>query len=354
MPEHTNHLTPQTDAVRDPILEVRDLHTHYFTDEGVVRSVDGATFSVPRGKTVCIVGESGCGKSVTARSILQLIDKPGRIVGGQILFHPTPDTTIDIAALDPRGKAIRSIRGKDIAMIFQEPMTSLSPVHTIGDQIVEAALLHLPVSKREAKELAIRSLDSVGIPRAKDRFDSYVFELSGGMRQRAMIAMALICKPKLLIADEPTTALDVTTQANILDLVADLQQETGTTVLFITHDLGVVAEIGDEVIVMYLGKVAENGDVDTIFHDPKHPYTKALLRSIPTIGSSRGQVLETIAGMVPHPLNRPPGCPFHNRCDAFMPGTCDVYEPSLTTLEGDHRVRCFLYEDAPNAAAVTR
>jgi peptide/nickel transport system ATP-binding protein len=224
-------------------------------------------------------------------------------------------------------------------------------VHTIGDQIVEAALLHLPIGRREAKDLAIDALDNVGIPKARDRFDSYVFELSGGMRQRAMIAMALICKPKLLIADEPTTALDVTTQANILDLMAELQRETGTTVLFITHDLGVVAEIGDEVIVMYLGKVAENADVDTIFHDPKHPYTQALLRSIPKIGSSRGTALEAIAGMVPHPLNRPRGCPFHNRCEAFMPGICDVAEPALTTLRDDHHVRCFLYEDHAQAGA---
>jgi oligopeptide/dipeptide ABC transporter ATP-binding protein len=333
----------------DNILEVNDLKTYYFTDEGIVKSVDGATFSVPRGKTVCIVGESGCGKSVTARSILQLIDRPGRVVEGEILFSPTPGVTVDIAKLDPRGKDLRKIRGKEISMIFQEPMSSLSPVHTIGDQIVEAVRLHFPVTYKEAKKRAIEALGHVGIPKPTSRFDSYIFELSGGMRQRAMIAMALVCRPKLLIADEPTTALDVTTQANILDLISDLQKEFGMTVLFITHDLGVVAEIGDEVIVMYLGKVAERADIDSAFYNAKHPYTQALLKSIPKIGQSRGKELESIEGLVPHPLNRPAGCPFHTRCTKFMPGVCDFHEPALTAFRDRHEAKCFLYQEAKPA-----
>ena len=275
----------------ETLLELRDLKTHFFTDEGVVKAVDGVSFSIPRGKTLCVVGESGCGKSMMARSILQLVEPPGRIVSGNILFHSSPGESVNLAKLEPRGRAIRQLRGNEIAMIFQEPMTSLSPVHTIGNQIMEAILLHLPVGKKEAQERAAEVLSRVGIPKPKERLSSYTFELSGGMRQRAMIAMALACEPKLLIADEPTTALDVTTQANILDLIKELQEELDMSVMFITHDLGVVAEIADEVVVMYLGTVAEKGDVDDIFHDPKHPYTKALLRSIPKLGTGhRGKL----------------------------------------------------------------
>ena len=277
--------TPSDAAEPDAVLlEVRDLRTHFFTQEGVVRAVDGVDLTVPLGRTVCVVGESGCGKSVTARSILSLVDRPGRIVGGSILFRDKAGDTVDLAALDPRSVRMRGIRGGEIAMIFQEPMASLSPMYTIGAHLVETIRLHMSMDQKTAREHAIEMLRRVGIPRPEQRIDAYSFQLSGGMCQRAMIAMALACGPSLLIADEPTTALDVTTQARILDLIKDLQDQTGMSVLFITHDLGVVAEIADEVVVMYLGTVVERGTVDEIFHDPKHPYTQALLRSIPTIG----------------------------------------------------------------------
>ena len=267
------------------LLEVRDLKTHFFSDEGLVKAVDGLNLSLKRGQTLCVVGESGCGKSVTARSILRIVPAPGRIVGGEIHFRQRTGESIDLARMNPKGRAIRQIRGREISMIFQEPMSSLSPVHTIGSQIMEAILLHLPVNRREARKRAVSMLDLVGIPRASEQLDAYSFELSGGMRQRAMIAIALACEPQLLIADEPTTALDVTTQANILDLISELQRDSGMSVLFITHDLGVVAEIADEVVVMYLGRDVESGDVDSIFHDSKHPYTRALLQSIPRYDS---------------------------------------------------------------------
>ncbi len=338
---------------QDLLLEVKDLKTQFFTDDGIVRAVDGVSFDVKQGEILCVVGESGCGKSVTARSILQIVDYPGRVVEGQILFHRRTDRgngasrateVIDLAALDPRGRQIREIRGADISMIFQEPMTSLSPIHTIGDQITEAILLHLPVSKDEAKERAIELLHRVGIPKPADRLGAYTFQLSGGMRQRAMIAMALSCNPSLLIADEPTTALDVTTQAQILDLMLELKEEFGMSIMLITHDLGVVAEMADDVVVMYLGIVAEKGDVDSIFHDAKHPYTQALLRSIPKVGlRATGQRLNSIRGMVPDPYNRPAGCPYHTRCDEYMPGICDQIMPPPIRLEEDRQVRCLLY-----------
>jgi peptide/nickel transport system ATP-binding protein len=335
------------------LVEVQGLKTHFFTDEGIVRAVDGVDLAIKRGQTLCVVGESGCGKSITARSILQIVERPGRIVEGKILYYrrqPTQNgqqTTeiIDLATLEPWGRQIRDIRGKDIAMIFQEPMTSLSPVHTIGDQIVETIRLHNPLPKKEALNLAAEMLRRVGIPRPEQQLNSYTFQLSGGMRQRAMIAMALSCNPSLLIADEPTTALDVTTQAQILDLMWDLKDEFGMSILFITHDLGVVAEIADEVAVMYLGVVAERGDVFTIFREPKHPYTRALLRSIPTMDIQAGQTLDSIQGMVPDPYNRPPGCPFHTRCNDFMPDLCDQQTPPRTLFADGHEVRCWLYND---------
>ncbi len=263
-----------------PILEVRDLHTHFPVRAGVVKAVDGVSFTLHRGQTVCIVGESGSGKSVTARSILQIVERPGRIEGGQILFHRDDGTTVDLAALHPRSGAIRAVRGREIAMIFQEPMSSLSPVHTIGNQIMEVLRLHLKMPKAAARERAIELLRAVEIPNPERAVDRYTFEFSGGMRQRAMIAMALACDPAVLIADEPTTALDVTTQAEILDLIARLQETRGTAVIFITHDMGVVAEIADEVVVMYHGKVVERGPVETIFHAPQDPYTQMLLGSV--------------------------------------------------------------------------
>jgi ABC-type dipeptide/oligopeptide/nickel transport system ATPase component len=268
-------------AERDILLEIKDLRTHFATSEGVVRAVDGVDLVVRRGRTLCVLGESGCGKSITARSILQIVDKPGRITGGQILFHDRERGIVDLAAMRPTGPEIRRIRGRKIAMIFQEPMTSLSPVHTIGQQIIEVVNLHLGLDGGAARAHTIDILSRVGIPNAASRLDNYPFQLSGGMRQRAMIALALACKPDLLIADEPTTALDVTTQAQILDLMRDLQAEMGMAMMFITHDLGVVAEIADDVAVMYLGEVVERADVLTLFEDPKHPYTQALLASVP-------------------------------------------------------------------------
>lgn len=328
----------------DNLLEVSDLHTHFFTDEGVVMAVNGASFILPRGKTLCVVGESGSGKSVTARSILRIVDEPGRIVSGEIVLHKEGGS-VDLAQLDGRGKEIRSIRGKDISMIFQEPMSALSPVHTIGNQLVEAVRLHLPVTKQEAAARCVAMLTKVGLAKSVDRMKSYPFELSGGMRQRVCIAMALVCEPKLLIADEPTTALDVTTQAGILDLLRDLQQEMGMSVLFITHDLGVVAEIADEVVVMYLGKTVERGSVRDIFYDPKHPYTKSLLKSVPKLELGQRERLESIHGMVPHPFNRPTGCSFHTRCPEKMHGVCDRFVPPPESLGAGREVRCLLYSD---------
>ncbi len=336
---------------KDILLEVKGLKTYFFLDEGTVKAVDGVDFEIRRGKTLCIVGESGCGKSVTARSILQIVDPPGRIVEGEILFYRETNSNgtgqatevLNLAAMDPRGRAIRSIRGREIAMIFQEPMTSLSPVHTIGNQIIEAIRLHFPVTKEEARERAVEMLRRVGIPKPEQRIDDYPFQLSGGMRQRAMIAMALSCHPSLLIADEPTTALDVTTQAQILDLMAELQEEFGMAIMLITHDLGVVAEMADDVAVMYLGHVVERGDVDSIFHDPKHPYTQALLRSIPKVGLKARERLDSIRGMVPDPYNRPAGCPFHTRCDEMIAGLCDRVLPPRITLGEGREVRCLLY-----------
>jgi oligopeptide/dipeptide ABC transporter ATP-binding protein len=343
---------------KDILLEIKDLQTHFETSEGVVKAVNGVDLMVRRSQTLCVLGESGCGKSITARSILQIVGKPGRIVGGEIIFNDRDEGPIDLAALNPTGAEIRRIRGRRIAMIFQEPMTSLSPVHTIGNQIVETIQLHQAVAKDEARERAVAILRRVGIPNAADRLNAYPFQLSGGMRQRAMIALALCCKPDLLIADEPTTALDVTTQATILDLMRDLQAEFGMAIMFITHDLGVVAEIADEVAVMYLGEVVEQADVDTIFHAPKHPYTRALLGSVPRLGQRpaagrHGQRLTSIRGMVPHPFARPDGCPFNTRCDLVVPGICNVSHPTLLPAGPHHLARCHLvpkFEEPAHAA----
>jgi peptide/nickel transport system ATP-binding protein len=334
----------------ETLLDVKDLRIHFFTDEGVVKAVDGVDLSIERGKTLCLVGESGCGKSVTARAFLKLVRSPGKIVGGQMLFRPSSGgSVVDIATLDPKGPDIRAIRGKHIAMIFQEPMTSLSVMHTIGNQIMETILVHEKVSKAEARNRSIELLRLVEIPRPERLIDEYPFRLSGGMRQRAMIAMALACNPTLLIADEPTTALDVTTQAQILDLMRSLQAQYGMAILFITHDLGVVAEIADEVAVMYLGRVVEQSGVDATFNAPKHPYTQALLRSIPKIGGKR-QELDPIKGTVPSPFRRPSGCTFNPRCPQRM-GHCSAIEPQLTEVGERHLVRCLLYEPAAEMEA---
>lgn len=330
----------------NPLLEVQDLKTYFFTSEGVVKAVDGVDFSICPGETFCLVGESGCGKSVTAFSITQIVQRPGRIVSGHIYWQRDDGSVCDLAVMSPKGKALRSIRGREIAMVFQEPMSSLSPVHTIGDQISEAFRLHFQVDKAQARKETIATLKLVGIPKPERAFDSYTFQLSGGMRQRAMIAMALVCRPRLLIADEPTTALDVTMQAVILDLIKELQQELGMAVMLITHNLGVVAEVADKVAVMYLGRIVESADVHSLFLEPKHPYTMALLRSIPKLGSSKKERLATIRGMVPHPFNRPSGCTFYPRCDYFIAGTCDRVVPPITRLDGGRIVRCFLYNSA--------
>jgi oligopeptide/dipeptide ABC transporter ATP-binding protein len=333
-----------------PILSVRNLKTYFFQDEGTVKAVDGASFDVHPRRTLGIVGESGCGKSVTARSILRIVERPGRILEGEILLRrPSTngqETETDLVQLSPDSKEMRAIRGGEIGLVFQEPMTSFSAHYTVGNQIIETIRLHQKISKLEARDRAIEGLRHVGVPQPERRIDEYAFQLSGGLRQRVMIAMVLSCDPRILIADEPTTALDVTTQAQILDLLRDLQQETGMAVMLITHNMGVIAEMADDVVVMYLGRVVEVGPVDTIFHTSKHPYTRALLRSIPSILSQPRTKLPTITGAVPHPYNRPSGCPFHPRCSEFMAGLCDVQEPDLLSVGDKHAVSCFLYQGA--------
>lgn len=337
---------------RPPLIEVQDLKTHFFLNEGTVRAVDGVSFTIRRGQTLGVVGESGCGKSITARSILRIVRPPGRIVDGKILLHrePTsrdkPGEVVDLTALDSGGREVRQIRGGEVSMVFQEPMTSLSPVHTVGDQITEAILLHQPVDEKDARKLAIEMLNKVGMPQPGRTIDRYPHQLSGGQRQRTMIAMALSCNPELLIADEPTTALDVTTEAQILQLMRNLQRELGMAIMFITHNLGVVAQMCEAVIVMYMGRVVETADVDTLFFSPKHPYTKALLQSIPKMGYKSSGVatrLASIKGTVPDPYSIPKGCPFHPRCTEMIRGVCDEETPPLIDVGPGQQVRCHLY-----------
>jgi peptide/nickel transport system ATP-binding protein len=384
--------TPGIEMSTDTVVSVRDLRVEFPTQVGVVRALNGVSFDVPRGRVLGIVGESGCGKSVTARAILRIIERPGRIVSGDIYFRPARQTrrgaggsrsaetistgkgngahaaeatdtpgststgtstassagsagTIELTALDPMGAAIRDIRGQEISMIFQEPMTSLNPVYTVGNQIQEAVLLHQTSDRDEAARRAVDILRRVGMPNPDRIARSYPHQLSGGMRQRAMIAMALSCTPTLLIADEPTTALDVTTEAQILELMRELQADFHMSIMFITHSMGVVAQLCDEVIVMYLGRVVERATVDDLFHNPKHPYTVSLLRSIPRIGTSRGTPLEVIKGTVPDPYSTVAGCPFHPRCPSAMKGLCDTVLPLETPVDDkpDHSVRCHLY-----------
>ncbi len=318
-----------------PLLEVRDLRTYFFTEAGVARAVDGVSWSLPRGKTLALVGESGCGKSVTALSIMRLVpDPPGRIVGGQILFDGR-----DLVTASER--ELRQIRGNRIGMIFQEPMTSLNPVYTIGDQIIEAIELHQSLRGRAARELAIEMLRQVGIPAPERRVDEYPHQLSGGMRQRVMIAMALSCNPSLLIADEPTTALDVTIQAQILDLLRSLQEQRHMSVLLITHDLGVVAQVADEVCVMYASRIVERAEVRELFANPLHPYTQGLFRSIPRLGQEKER-LEVIPGNVPNPLHFPSGCKFHPRCPrGHDDPQCRTQDLGLKELRPGHWVACW-------------
>ena len=304
--------------------------------------MDGVDFSIEPQKTLGVVGESGCGKSVTALSIMGLIPSPpGRIEAGEIMYERNGER-LDLARLDPKGTTMRSIRGNEIAMIFQDPMTSLNPVYTIGYQIMEVLMLHQGLKKRQAHQKAIDILQSVGIPSPEQRVDNFPHQLSGGMRQRAMIAMALACNPKLLIADEPTTGLDVTIQAQVLDLMADLRKNFQAAMMFITHDLGVVAHIADDVIVMYLGKIVESADVREIFHDPRHPYTLGLMESIPSLTSKGKERLIPIKGVVPDPRDMPPGCGFEPRCPQAMP-VCKTRSPESVAIAAGHKVACWLF-----------
>ena len=315
------------------LLEVKDLKTYFFLDEGVAKAVDGVSFHVDKGETLGLVGESGCGKSVSALSIMRLIpNPPGKIVGGQIILGGK-----NVLELDE--KQVRDIRGNEVSMIFQEPMTSLNPVFTCGSQIEEAVILHQKVSKKEARQKAIEMLRLVGIPAPEQRVREYPHQLSGGMRQRVMIAMALSCNPSLLLADEPTTALDVTIQAQILELLERLQRELHMAVIMITHDLGVIAEVASRVAVMYAGKIVEYAGVQEIFNTPRHPYTQGLLRSIPKLTDSKDR-LAVIPGMVPNPLAFPQGCKFHPRCSRAI-AECRKAEPDLRELVPDHWVCCF-------------
>lgn len=323
-------------AEKDLLLDVKELQTFFHTENGVVRAVDGVSFSVNKGEIVAIVGESGCGKSVTSFSIIDLISPPGKIEGGEILFEGQ-----DLTKFSKR--QMRNIRGNEISMIFQEPLTSLNPVFTIGHQISEAILLHQKISKVEARRLAVNMLKRVGIPRAEQVYSSYPHSLSGGMRQRAMIAMALSCNPKLLIADEPTTALDVTIQAQILYLLKELSDTFGTAIILITHDLGVVAELADRVIVMYAGQVVEERNVYDLFEKPKHPYTQGLLDSTPRIHDLKDKLI-SIDGTVPTPEEMPRGCRFNPRCP-FAMDICREKDPSLIDVGSGETVRCWLYDE---------
>jgi peptide/nickel transport system ATP-binding protein len=335
--------TPSVGQKR-PLVRVNDLKTYFRTMDGTVRAVDGVTLDIHPGEALGLVGESGCGKSVTAFSIMRLLPpKTSRIVQGSILFDRGDGSqSVDLATVDPNGETIRSIRGNEIAMIFQEPLTSLSPVHTVGSQIAEAVELHQHASQAEAREKAITMLEAVGMAMPEQRFTEFPHQFSGGMRQRAMIAMALSCHPKLLIADEPTTALDVTIQAQILELMKALQEEMGMSILMITHNLGVIAETCSRVAVMYMGKVVETSDVRTIFRNPLHPYTVGLMRSIPHLGTRVKDRLTPIPGSVPDPYSIPQGCAFGPRCPAFRQESCREEIP-LMEIEPGHHVRCILY-----------
>jgi len=333
----------------EALLRVQDLAVHFFTEDGVARAVDGVSFDIRPRETFCLVGESGCGKSVTALSIMRLVPSPpGRIVSGRILLDGT-----DLLSL--AGPAMRGVRGRRISMIFQEPMTSLNPVFTVGNQVVEAVRLHRGVGRRQAREIAVEMLERVRIPEPKMRMDEYPHQMSGGMKQRVMIAMALVCRPELLIADEPTTALDVTIQAQILDLIEDLCREMGMSMMLITHDLGVVAEAADTVAIMYAGRIVEYADVRTIFGEPLHPYMVSLFKSMPTLGSA-GRRLDVIPGRVPDPRRYPSGCRFHPRC--YMASTeCAATDPTLREIRPGHWAACLRlegYETAPLFASVTR
>jgi oligopeptide/dipeptide ABC transporter ATP-binding protein len=356
----------------DLLIDVRDLHVDFDVRAGVVRAVDGLDLEIRTGQTMGVIGESGCGKSVTARVIMQMVPKPGK-VRGEVLYYRRikkdgKSEAIDIVninKLNPDGEVIRQIRGGEIGMIFQEPMSSLTPVYTagthineavtlhrlfpiskVGEQMAETIMAHRKVTKKEAREIAIEMLHKVGIPKPGERVDNYPHQLSGGQRQRVMIAIALSCQPVMLIADEPTTALDVSIEAQILDIMREMQENANMAIMFITHNLGVIAEMAQDITVMYMGKQVERANVIDIFYEARHPYTQALLRSIPHIGKkTSGSRLASIEGMVPDPFNLPPGCVFHPRCPAFMAGKCDMIVPAWQKIGENHWVRCLLYEE---------
>lgn len=356
----------------DKLIEIKDLHVHFDVRAGIVKAVDGLFLDIYHGKTMGVIGESGCGKSITARAIMQMIPKPGRVAQGEVLYyrrhkdskHEGVVDVIDMTKVDPDGDLIRQIRGGEIGMIFQEPMSSLTPVYTagtqineavmlhrlipikkVGDQIAETAMAHRKLTKQEAREFAIEMLRKVGIPKPHERVDSFPHQLSGGQRQRVMIAIALSCNPAMLIADEPTTALDVSIEAQILDIMREMQEKENMAIMFITHNLGVIAEMADEITVMYMGKQVERAKTVDIFYSPAHPYTQALLKSIPKVGKKSSERLATIEGMVPDPFHLPTGCVFHPRCPAFMAGKCDKITPTWKEISHNHWVRCLLHEE---------
>jgi len=339
---------PQAPDVSTPILEIKDLKTYFFLEKATVRSVNGVNLTLPRKSTLGLVGESGCGKSVMAMSIMRLIQSPpGKIVNGEINLHrKETDEIIDIAKLDPRGTEMRNIRGGEIAIVFQEPMMSLNPLYTIGDQIAEAVRIHQKFGRKDALDRALEMLTKVQISAPKQRMNEYPHQLSGGMRQRVMIALALSCNPSILIADEPTTALDVTVQAQILDLMNQLQADFDASIIIITHNLGVVSQMAQQVAVMYLGKIVEYADTHDLFHNPLHPYTVGLLNSVPVLGKKGEKDLVPIRGMVPMPTEIIPGCAFAPRCPHAMK-ICREQQPVLREVKPGHTTACWLYDDAP-------
>ena len=353
----------------EPLIEIKDLRVEFNVREGIVKAVDGFNLTINRGQTVGVIGESGCGKSVTARAILNMVPRPGK-ASGEILYHRRMSNgmtdIVDLIKTDPDGETIRQIRGGEIGMIFQEPMSSLTPVYSVGTlineavslhrlsplrkvgmQIIENVQAHHKLSREEAREIAVEMLRKVGIPKPEERVDNYPHQLSGGQRQRVMIAIALSCEPAMLIADEPTTALDVSIEAQILDIMRELQESSDMAIMFITHNLGVVASMAHEIVVMYMGRAVERAKVEDLFYNPKHPYTQSLLKSIPKLGKKKeAGRLASISGSVPSPFNLPAGCHFHPRCPAFIPGKCDKIVPAWTKVDDNHWANCLLYEEA--------
>ena len=330
------------------IIEVKDLKINIKIDEGTLTAVRGVDFEIKKGETLGLVGESGCGKSLTSKAILGINDKKCK-ASGEIWFEADDLGDVDLLSLNPKGKEIRSVRGKQISMIFQEPMVAFSPMYTIGNQSNAATLLHITKDKKKAKEISLEVMKKVGIANAEKRYDQYPHEFSGGMLQRALIAMALVCNPKLLIADEPTTALDVTIQAQILELMKELQKDFGMSILFITHDLGTVAKMCDRVAVMYLGRIVETASAVEIYQNPQHPYTQGLIGSVHKIGTKNQDRLFSIEGTVPLALNLPAGCGFYDRCHKRIEGVCNVYDPTLVDVGDAHKIACFACTGCPNA-----